>query len=67
MHCVLSNSQSKYFASTLLAAIQALRIRQERDELALDSLAHGLLEMYHDITGYFPNLDEESPVRAHLT
>lgn len=53
-------------ASTLLASIQALRIRKERGELDSDSLANGLIEMYNDITGYFPNLDEDRPLERTL-
>ncbi|WP_088332645.1 aromatic amino acid ammonia-lyase [Lacimicrobium sp. SS2-24] len=53
-------------ASTLLAAIQGLRIRMVSGELDHDSLPESVRDMYDDIAGYFDNLTEDRPLEAVL-
>lgn len=49
-------------ASTLLAAVQGLRLRIENDEIAKDALTSGVVEMYDDITGFFDKLVDDRPL-----
>ncbi|ALS35043.1 histidine ammonia-lyase [Pseudoalteromonas translucida KMM 520] len=53
-------------ASTLLAAIQGLRLRIKQGELEFTSLTDDMQHMYSDITGYFENLTEDRPMEAVL-
>lgn len=53
-------------ASTLLAAVQALRIRIKQGEVIEQSLDSNLLTMYHDICSYFPTLSEDRPLEYTL-
>lgn len=53
-------------ASTLLATIQAMRIRIKQGDLNYDSLAGGMKDMYDDISGYFDNLTEDRPLEKVL-
>ncbi|WP_448564083.1 HAL/PAL/TAL family ammonia-lyase [Thalassotalea ganghwensis] len=53
-------------ASTLLAAVQAIRIRLSKDEVSLDSLSGSLVEMYNDISDYFEDLSEDRPLESVL-
>ena len=53
-------------ASTLLASVQALRIRIRNNELSLASLSPDLVAMYEDIAGYFEDLSEDRPLESVL-
>ncbi|WP_286272177.1 HAL/PAL/TAL family ammonia-lyase [Thalassotalea hakodatensis] len=53
-------------ASTLLAAVQGIRIRLANNELTLDSLSPSLITMYQDIANYFPDLSEDRPLDSML-
>jgi len=53
-------------ASTLLATVQALRIRIKQNELDYDTLSGGMKAMYDDISGYFENLTEDRPLEQVL-
>ncbi|MDO6426639.1 aromatic amino acid ammonia-lyase [Thalassotalea sp. 1_MG-2023] len=53
-------------ASTLLAAVQGIRIRLANNELTLDSLSPSLITMYQDIANYFPDLSEDRPLESTL-
>jgi len=53
-------------ASTLLACVQALRIRVGNDELSLASLSPELTAMYEDIADYFEDLSEDRPLESVL-
>mgnify|MGYP000439287433 CR=1 FL=1 len=53
-------------ASTLLAAVQGVRLRIEADELNHDSLSPNLMAMYDDISENFATLVEDRPLEADL-
>jgi histidine ammonia-lyase len=53
-------------ASTLLAAIQAIRIRINNNELDHDTLPHSVISMYDDICGFFEPLVEDRPLDSLL-
>jgi histidine ammonia-lyase len=53
-------------ASTLLAAIQGLRIRIERKEIDHDTLPDSVMEMYDDICGFFEPLKDDRPLDSLL-
>jgi len=53
-------------ASTLLAAIQGLRIRIEREEIDHDTLPDSVMEMYDDICGFFEPLKDDRPLDSLL-
>ncbi|GHF97140.1 HAL/PAL/TAL family ammonia-lyase [Thalassotalea marina] len=53
-------------ASTLLAAVQAIRIRISKDEVSLTSLSPALVAMYQDISEYFDDLSEDRPLESVL-
>lgn len=53
-------------ASTLLATVQAIRIRIAKDELTLSSLSPSLVAMYKDIAEYFDDLSEDRPLESVL-
>jgi len=53
-------------ASTLLAAVQGIRLRIQANELAHDSLSNDVMAMYDDITGFFDNLVEDRPLESVL-
>lgn len=53
-------------ASTLLAAIQAIRIRISNCELDHDTLPHSVITMYDDICGFFEPLVEDRPLDTLL-
>ncbi len=53
-------------ASTLLAAVQGIRLRLAEGELSLDSLSGEVADMYRDISGYFDNLTEDRPLEGVL-
>ncbi|WP_199609016.1 HAL/PAL/TAL family ammonia-lyase [Flocculibacter collagenilyticus] len=53
-------------ASTLLAAVQGVRIRIANNELDHDTLSDNIQEMYDDITGYFDDLVEDRPLEGVL-
>lgn len=53
-------------ASTLLAAVQAIRIRISNDEVSLTSLSPALVAMYQDISEYFDDLSEDRPLESVL-
>lgn len=53
-------------ASTLLAAVQGIRIRLAKNELSLDSLSPSLVAMYQDVANYFPDLSEDRPLESML-
>jgi len=53
-------------ASTLLAAIQGLRIRIERKEVDHDTLPDSVMEMYDDICGFFEPLKDDRPLDSLL-
>lgn len=53
-------------ASTLLAAVQALRIRIKSGELDHDSLSSNLMEMYDDVAENFETLVEDRPLESDL-
>ncbi|WP_440876495.1 HAL/PAL/TAL family ammonia-lyase [Thalassotalea sp. PLHSN55] len=53
-------------ASTLLAAVQGVRIRLTNNEISLNSLSPSLVTMYQDIADYFEDLSEDRPLEAVL-
>ena len=53
-------------ASTLLAAIQGLRIRIERKEVDHDTLPASVMEMYDDICSFFDPLKDDRPLDSLL-
>jgi len=53
-------------ASTLLAAVQALRIRIGNGELEHDTLSPNLMEMYDDVAENFETLVEDRPLESDL-
>lgn len=53
-------------ASTLLASIQAIRIRQNEQDVSLGAMSPSLKEMYTDISSYFHELSEDRPMEAEL-
>jgi len=53
-------------ASTLLAAVQALRIRIGNGELDHDTLSPNLMEMYDDVAENFETLVEDRPLESDL-
>ncbi len=53
-------------ASTLLASIQGLYLRIRRGELEHDTLPENLMQMFDDVTGFFPPLIEDRPLEEVL-
>jgi histidine ammonia-lyase len=53
-------------ASTLLAAVQAVRIRIKSGELDHDTLSPNLMEMYDDVAENFETLVEDRPLESDL-
>ena len=53
-------------ASTLLAAVQGIRLRIQANEIVHDSLSADVMAMYDDITGFFDNLVEDRPLESVL-
>jgi len=53
-------------ASTLLAAVQAVRIRIKSGELDHDTLSPNLMEMYDDVADNFETLVEDRPLESDL-
>ncbi|OUL56470.1 HAL/PAL/TAL family ammonia-lyase [Pseudoalteromonas ulvae] len=53
-------------ASTLLAAVQALRLRFKHQEIAPESLSAPMMAMYQDIADYFPTVSEDRPLEQAL-
>lgn len=53
-------------ASTLLASVQALRLRIAQNELDYSSLTADVQTMYNDICEYFEVLDEDRPLEGVL-
>ncbi|XQW84899.1 HAL/PAL/TAL family ammonia-lyase [Thalassotalea piscium] len=53
-------------ASTLLAAVQGVRIRIEQGDLQHNTLAPNIMAMYDDVSGYFENLVEDRPLESVL-
>jgi histidine ammonia-lyase len=53
-------------ASTLLAAVQALRLRFKHQEISSESLSAPVMAMYQDIAEYFPTVSEDRPLEQAL-
>lgn len=52
-------------SATLLAAVQALRIRLERQEISTKKMA-GVQDSYQDVSSYFIPLEEDRPLERDL-
>lgn len=53
-------------ASSLLASIQAIRIRIDNDELSLSQFSPDIAAMYQDVTSFFEPLVEDRPLESVL-